>query len=128
MNAFLNGENILLRSLELDDLHLFWTWFADREVVKYSLGDWIFPWSKAETQTWLERTIHDKKTLSLGIVEKATGSLVGYAGITSISRVNYSGEYYIFIGEKKGWGKGYGTEVTKLLVHYGFASLNLHRI
>lgn len=53
MNAFLTGERILLRSLEADDLERFWTWFADREVVKYSLGAWIFPWSKSETATWL---------------------------------------------------------------------------
>ncbi len=117
-----------MRPLELDDLDLFWAWFADREVVKYSLGTWIFPWSKSETQAWLARTIQEKATLSLGVVEKVTGQLIGYAGIASISSINHSGEYFILLGDKKSWGKGYGTEVTRLLIHYGFASLNLHRI
>ncbi|MDQ2716588.1 MAG: GNAT family N-acetyltransferase [Chloroflexota bacterium] len=128
MNAFLTGEKVLLRSLELDDLDLFWTWFVDREAVKYSLGTWLFPWSKHETEMWLKRTLQDKETLTLGVLEKATGQLIGYAGITSISHINHSGEYYIFLGAKSSWGKGHGTEVTRLLVHYGFASLNLHRI
>ena len=128
MNVFLVGENVLLRSLELDDLDRFCTWFADREVVKYSLGTWLFPWSKHETEAWLKQTLENKESLSLGVVEKATARLIGYAGITAISRINHSGEYFILLGEKSCWGKGYGTEVTRLLVHYGFASLNLHRI
>ncbi|HEY7347282.1 MAG TPA: GNAT family protein [Ktedonobacterales bacterium] len=128
MNAFLIGESVLLRSLELNDLDLFWKWFADREVVRYSLGAWLFPWSKHETEAWLKQTLQDKETLSLGVVEKETKQLIGYAGMTSISHVNRSGEYYLFLGEKSSWGKGYGTEVTRLIVHYGFASLNLHRI
>lgn len=128
MKAFLEGKKVLLRSLELDDLEVFWAWFADREVVKYSLGTWLFPWSKSETETWLKQTLQDKETLTLGVVEKETGQLIGYAGITSISSVNHSGEYYIFLGEKNSWRKGYGTEVTQLIIHYGFASLNLHRI
>jgi hypothetical protein len=74
MNAFLAGERVILRSLETDDLDVFWRWFADREVVRYSLGTWIFPWSK-------------------GVVEKDTEQLIGYAGITSVSRINRSGEY-----------------------------------
>src|SRR5690348_4476851 len=128
MNAFLIGEKVLLRSLELTDLELFWAWFADREVVKYSLRAWLLPWSKDETESWLRQTLQDKETLTLGIVEKETARLIGYAGITSISYVNRSGEYFILLGEKSRWGQGYGTEVTRLIVHYGFASLNLHRI
>lgn len=128
MNAFLTGDKVLLRSLELDDLDLFWMWFADREAIKYSLGTWLFPWSKNETEMWLKQTLQDKETLTLGVIEKEAGQLIGYAGITSISRVNHSGEYYIFLGAKGSWGKGYGTEVTQLIIRYGFASLNLHRI
>ncbi len=128
MNVFLDGETIYLRPLEHDDLDLFWQWFADREVVKYSMGIWIFPYSKADTLEWLEQTIRDKRVLSLGIVEKTTDRLIGYAGITSISAINRAGEYYLFIGDKQSWGKGYGTAATRLIVNYGFLSLNLNRI
>lgn len=127
MTVFLAGNNISFRPLELDDLDLFHAWFADREVVRYSMGMWQFPWSRGQTLGWLERTMQDKETLSLGVVENENQHLIGYAGITSISRINRSGEYYILIGEKNRWGKGYGTEVTQRIVHYGFASLNLHR-
>ncbi len=32
------------------------------------------------------------------------------------------------IGEKDKWGKGYGTEVTKLLLEEAFEQLNLHKV
>lgn len=32
------------------------------------------------------------------------------------------------IGEKECWGKGYGTEVTALMLEYGFTALSLHNI
>ena len=34
----------------------------------------------------------------------------------------------IIIGEKDEWGKGYGTEVGHLLLHYAFRQLGFHRI
>jgi RimJ/RimL family protein N-acetyltransferase len=89
---------------------------------------WLFPYSRQETQTWLEKTLTDKHTLTLGIVERTSGALIGIAGIASMSLINRSGEYFILIGNKESWSKGYGTEVTKLIVEYGFATLNLHRI
>jgi RimJ/RimL family protein N-acetyltransferase len=125
---FLVGQRASLRSLELCDLDALWHWFADRDVVRYSLSLWLFPSSRHETHTWLERTIQDKHTLTLGIVDQATDALIGFAGISGISLINRSGEYFILIGNKAYWSKGYGTEVTKLVVDYGFASLNLHRI
>jgi len=54
--SFLAGQDISLRSLELSDLDALWHWFADREVVRYSLSVWLFPAARHETQTWLERT------------------------------------------------------------------------
>jgi len=126
--TFLAGHRVSLRSLELSDLDDLWHWFADREVIRYSLSLWLFPNSRHETQTWLERTIRDKQTLTLGIVEQASDALIGFAGISGISQINRSGEYFILIGNKNCWSKGYGTEVTKLIVEYGFATLNLHRI
>ncbi|WP_413699615.1 GNAT family N-acetyltransferase [Psychromonas sp. KJ10-10] len=59
---------------------------------------------------------------------QATGDLIGYAGISSISVLNRSGEYFILIGNKQYWGKGIATEVTKRITDYGFKTLGLHRI
>jgi RimJ/RimL family protein N-acetyltransferase len=39
-----------------------------------------------------------------------------------------SAELGIFIGDKAYWGKGYGSEVMRLLLAHGFGILNLNRI
>jgi RimJ/RimL family protein N-acetyltransferase len=54
--------------------------------------------------------------------------LIGYAGLTSISAANQSGEYFIFIGEKAQWGQGVGTAVTKQILDLAFTSLQLNRV
>ncbi len=91
--------------------------------MQYSLSTWQFPTSRWETHQWLERTLRDKQTLTLGIVEQTTQQLIDYGGIAAISSINRSGEYYILIGERASWGKGYGTEATKLIIAHGFKAL-----
>lgn len=66
--------------------------------------------------------------MSFGVCCNESGKLIGYAGISSISSLNRSGEYFILMGDKAYWGKGIGTEVTKVITDYGFNSLGLHRI
>jgi RimJ/RimL family protein N-acetyltransferase len=36
--------------------------------------------------------------------------------------------YYIAIAEKENWSKGFGKEVTNMMVEYAFETLNLNRI
>lgn len=52
-------------------------------------------------------------------------------GLTNLLQINYQDRtalYAIRIGEKECWGKGYGTETTKLVLDYGFTGLGLHNI
>jgi len=37
-------------------------------------------------------------------------------------------EFGIFIGDKKYWGQGCGTEACRLIVDHGFRKLKLHRV
>ncbi len=46
----------------------------------------------------------------------------------NINHFHRTAEFGIMIGEKECWGKGYGTEATRLVLDYGFSSLGLHNI
>ena len=49
-------------------------------------------------------------------------------GFPRIDNTNKVGEIGIFIGNKKYWGKGYGTEAMELILDFGFNILNLYNI
>src|SRR2546430_3724684 len=44
------------------------------------------------------------------------------------ARRYHNADLGLCIGEKDKWGKGYGTEVTKLLLEEAFEQLNLHKV
>jgi len=119
---------VKLRPLEVEDGKEFHHWASDREVTQFSISSYAYPQSRADISTWLSNINSSSKTVSLGVCCIETGKLIGYAGIASISALNRCGEFFILIGEKEYWGKGIGTEVTKLITEYGFNTLGLHRI
>jgi len=51
--------------------------------------------------------------------------LVGLDGILWNQGTAWVG---IGIGEREYWGKGYGTDAMRTILHYGFDELNLHRV
>ena len=54
-----------------------------------------------------------------------------YIGNIKIGRIDWVHQNALIgrlIGDKKSWGKGYGTEALKLILAYGFNTLNLNRI
>ena len=97
-------------------------------MIKYSLSLFDKINTEKEIENWFTELINDKKNINLGIFLKSTNELIGYAGICDISETNKSGEYYIFIGEKKLWGKGIGTEVSEQILKIGFIDFKLNRI
>jgi RimJ/RimL family protein N-acetyltransferase len=119
---------IVLTPLSKEDVRFFYKWIADEEVIKYSLSAFSKFKTQAEIDNWYFEMLEDKQSINLGISLKSTGSLVGYAGISKLSKINKSGEYFVFIGEKQYWGKGLGTEVTKQVLETGFNDYGLNRI
>ena len=56
-----------------------------------------------------------------------TGEKIGMAGLTDSTDRFKIGEIYYKINPVY-WNKGYGTEVSKGLIRFGFESLKLHRV
>jgi len=66
--------------------------------------------------------------LVAGIEIKDTAKLIGTIGLRHINWRKRLAEVAIFIGDKKEWNKGYGTEAMKLLIDIGFKKLGLEKI
>jgi len=119
---------IELKPLHDSHAHYFYNWFQDDEVIRYSLSIFQKLQTKNQVREWLTESIIDTKTFKQGIFLENTDQLIGYAGICDLSVSNKSGEYFIFIGDKKYWSKGIGTEVTEKILEIGFKEMNLNRI
>lgn len=119
---------IELKPLSKGEVTPFYTWINDEEAIRYSLSLFQRLTSKEQIDAWYESLFVEQNTYNIGVFLKTTGQLIGYAGISGISKLNHSGEYFIFIGDKTQWGKGIGTRVTEEVVMYGFEVLQLNRI
>jgi len=119
---------IKLKALSKNNIFPFYKWINDDEVIKYSLSLFLKINTKNEIDKWYKELIENSEIINLGIFLKTTDELIGYAGLCDISKINKSGEFYIFIGEKKMWGKGIGTIVTEQLLKIGFLDYKLNRI
>jgi RimJ/RimL family protein N-acetyltransferase len=119
---------IELKPLKVQDVQYFYSWINDDEVIKYSLSVFQNMETKEEVDSWFKKLLDNRDDLQLGIYDKSSKKLIGYAGISNISKLNKSGEYFIFIGGKTQWGKGISTEVTKQILEVGFNKLGLNRI
>jgi len=119
---------IELRLLTKNNVLPFYKWINDDEVIKYSLPLFLKINTKNEIDKWFKELIENNKIANYGIFLKTNGKLIGYSGICNISEINKSGEFYIFIGEKRMWGKGIGTVVTRQILKIGFLKFKLNRI
>ena len=61
-------------------------------------------------------------------IVKNDDTLIGNISLFSIKHTNRSAILGLFIGDKENRGKGYGIEAIRLILGYGFNSLNLHNI
>ena len=128
-NNFLIGEQCSLQPFELDNQELIafvWQWINDAEVTYYMFTGQR-PFTKEQTAAMIKKDIEGGNIL-FSVRDKKSEKPIGYAGLYDIHPIARKAEFRILIGEKKFWGKGYGTEVTELLTYYGFDRLNLHRI
>ena len=124
----IHSPRVILRPISVDDTDEFYTWGCQSDVTQFSLSAYRYPQSKTDVEQWLASINQDKRTISFGIVEPHNQTLIGFAGIASMSTLNRSGEYFILIGNKEYWGQGLGTEVTKLVARYAFNDIGLHRL
>ncbi len=121
----IEGERLYLSPMNTDDYLTYTKWFNDRAVVEnlgaYSQNFGIL--AEKDAVESLAKTGHN-----YAIVLNEGDELIGNISLMKINDVYKSAELGIFIGENNNRGKGYGTEAIKILVDYGFNTLNLKNI
>lgn len=119
------GDNIYLSPRNLEAVEQFTEWLNDFEVTDYT--------GKSAQLITLEDEIKyfanpKENERIFFIVRKDDEKLIGTVGLHQINHINRCATLGIFIGDKSGRNKGYGTEAINLVLEYGFKYLNLNNI
>jgi RimJ/RimL family protein N-acetyltransferase len=125
-NPFLIGSKIYLRPLDLEDIAALTMWLNDPEVTRNML---IYrPLTRMAEEAFLRKISESESDFVLGMMVRETEQFIGVAGLHHLDVRNRHVSFGICVGEKSAWGKGYGTETTRLMVRHAFDTLNLNRL
>lgn len=129
MDDFFSGELVRLAAINRDDLPTYTRWFGQYSMRRY-LGLTITPATVEEEENWYESAIkaQGKNLFIFGIRRLADDRLLGNADLRLSHPKDRRAQFGIFLGEPDTWGKGYGTDATRLILRFGFLELGLHRV
>ncbi|HCJ07287.1 MAG TPA: UDP-4-amino-4,6-dideoxy-N-acetyl-beta-L-altrosamine N-acetyltransferase [Lachnospiraceae bacterium] len=121
-----DNYDVCIRPITMDDTNNIVRWRNSAEVKKYFIYQKDFT---IEGHTnWMLNKVATGQVVQFIIVENQTGMDIGSVYLQDIDYVHKKAEYGIFIGEDSAKGKGYGTQVAKLMIKYAFKELGLHRL
>jgi len=121
----ITGERIYLSPINIDDLEIYTKWMNDVEVVS-NLGNYHRLLSLNNEKSALESLTTDGQNYAIVLTDGDL--LIGGVSLNEVSHIHRTATAGIFIGEAEFRDKGYGTEAMRLMVEFGFKTLNLHNI
>ena len=121
----LETERLLLRKLYESDFPIVYDWLGNNENMKYRKKTL----SKEEARKYLEWAIssadeEECKNFEFAAVIKETGALIGVASLFGLDDEPELG----WTIHRDYWRQGFGTEMAKALLNFGFGTLGLRRI
>lgn len=129
MSLFLETKNLMITTPELADFNNLYALQTDADVMKY-IGQGIR--TKTEIRAGLEKAIahYEKYGFSLGCVfEKESTQFVGRAGLIYVAYNDSQPDIEVaYALHKTAWNKGYGLELAKALITWGFQNLSIDKL
>jgi RimJ/RimL family protein N-acetyltransferase len=123
----IEGEQIALGPARRDLLPLYQRWANDFEVTR-TTGLAARVMTLEAEEAWLAAISSGESNVAFTIYERATWRPIGLCGLHDLDLRHRTAEFGLMIGAKECWGRGYGTEVSRLTLDYGFNVIGLHNI
>lgn len=127
-HPYIVGEKIYLRGLEKNDISGNWfNWFNNPEITYY-MTNGERPNSYEQLEKYYNQIRKSNEDFVFAIVCKKNNAHIGNCGLHAFDKISRRAKLGIVIGEKDYQNKGIGQEVVRLLIKYGFETLNLNKI
>lgn len=124
-----SGHLVALRRHVPANRAAFQRWYADAEIARLLRHDQE-PLTAIQSRGYFDTVILPLSVRGRcwAIHEVAGDRLVGTTALTDVVEPTGSALFRIVIGEKDRWGRGYGTEATRLVAEEAFAAQGLAQI
>ncbi len=121
------GQRVALGPYNRELLPFDLKWVNDFEVTRH-FHERLAPWTKERREAHYERYSQGGPDPAyFTVYERETLRPIGFTYLEAIDHLHRTATFGILLGEKDCWGKGYGTETTRLMLDYAFTLLRLQR-
>ncbi|HEX8095986.1 MAG TPA: GNAT family protein [Jatrophihabitans sp.] len=83
---------------------------------------------RAQTEQWLNSRALQHDRADWAVLRRSDGAFLGEAVLNDLDADNASVNYRIWLAGPEAYGRGYGTEVTRLVLEYALDTAGLHRV
>jgi RimJ/RimL family protein N-acetyltransferase len=121
------GERVRLTALSGDDAATIAGWYENAAFMRLFDATTAYP---LNAEQMMERITEWQKSdayFVFAVRRLEDQTIIGIVGLTEISWRNRLASLEIAL-DPNHWGQGYGGEALRLVLRYGFAELNLHRV
>lgn len=122
------GTRVSLRLVTLEDCtDRYVGWLADPEVNRF-LETRYSEQTLDSIRAFVSAMLASVDSYLFAIIENAAQEHVGNVKVGPVNARHSFADVSYFIGERRAWGKGLGTEAVVLATRFGFERLGLHRL
>ncbi|MEO7194683.1 MAG: GNAT family protein [Pseudonocardiaceae bacterium] len=122
----LTGPRVRLEPLTLAVLEDYLSALADPEVNRLTGSHAMF--DRPQIETWLATRHEHHDRADWAAIRASDGLFLGEAVLNAFDPDNESASYRVWLAGAHVFDRGYGTEITRLVVDYALGTVGLHRV
>lgn len=120
------GERLYLSPINPDEVDAYLEWMNEDKSLALNFGQYPLMVSTKSDLNWLYEPPKNMHRFAIVVYENDT--LIGSISLHNIDHLNRNAYIGIFIGGELNRSKGYGEEAIRLILDYGFSTMNMHSI
>lgn len=130
MKDIYRGTLVRLSAVSPQDMaKAYASWGRDSEMRRLADSDPAGLWSEKKLKEFFEKDLEKDPppAYRFSVRTLADDRLIGSTGLVP-NLIHGDAWFYIVLGDREYWSKGYGTDSAQVVLRYGFVELNLRRI